>query len=128
MAKAKILVVENEAIIARDIQDKLEDLGYDVPAIASSGEEAIKKAEEIKPDLVLMNIGLKGDMDGIDAAAHIHNRFDIPVVYVTAYMDEKRLERAKVTEPFGYIIKPFEDKELASTIEKALGGNHKERL
>lgn len=128
MLKTKILVVENEAIIATDIQDMLEDLGYDVPAIASSGEEAIKKAEEIKPDLVLMNIGLKGDMDGIDAAAHIYNRFDIPFVYVTAYMDEKRLERAKVTEPFGYIIKPFEDNELASAIEKALGGNPKERL
>jgi CheY-like chemotaxis protein len=106
----------------------LKDMGYDVPAIASSGEEAIKKAEEIKPDLVLMNIGLKGDMEGIDAAAHIHNRFNIPIVYVTAYMDEKRLERAKVTEPFSYIIKPFEDKELSSTIEKALGGNPKERL
>jgi len=128
MVKAKILVVDDERIIANDIQDMLKDMGYDVPAIASSGEEAIKKAEEIKPDLVLMNIGLKGDMDGIDAAAHIHNRFDIPVVYVTAYMDEKRLERAKVTKPFGYIIKPFEDKELASAIEKALGGNHKERL
>jgi CheY-like chemotaxis protein len=128
MVKTKILVVETEAIIATDIQDKLEDLGYDIPAIASSGEEAIKKTEEIKPDLVLMNIGLKWDMDGIDAAAHIHNRFDIPVVYVTAYMDEKRLERANVTEPFGYIIKPFEDKELSSAIEKALGGNPKERL
>jgi len=128
MVKTKILVVENEAIIANDIQDMLKDMGYDVPAIASSGEEAIKKAEEIKPDLVLMNIGLKWDMDGIGAAAHIHNRFNIPVVYVTAYMDEKMLERAKVTEPFGYIIKPFEDKELSSAIEKALGGNHKERL
>ena len=128
MAKAKILVVDDESIIANDIQDMLKDEGYDVPAIASSGEEAIKKAEEIKPDLVLMNIGLKGDMDGIDAAAHIHNRFNIPIVYVTAYMDEKRLERAKVTEPFGYIIKPFEDKELSSAIEKALGGNPKERL
>lgn len=128
MAKAKILVVEDERIIANDIQDMLKDMGYDVPAIASSGEEAIKKAEGIKPELVLMNIGLKGDMDGIGAAAHIHNRFNIPIVYVTAYMDEKRLERAKVTEPFGYIIKPFEDKELSSTIEKALGGNHKERL
>jgi CheY-like chemotaxis protein len=128
MAKTKILVVDDERIIAKDIQDMLEDFCYDFPAIASSGEEAIKKAEEIKPDLVLMNIGLKGDMDGIDAAAHIHNRFNIPVVYVTAYMDEKRLERANVTEPFGYIIKPFEDKELASAIEKALGGNPKERL
>ena len=120
MAKAKILVVEDDAITARDIQDRLRDLGYDAPAIAASGEEAIKMAEEIKPDLILMDIVLKGDMDGIEAAVQIRDRFDVPVVYLTAFMDEERLERTKVTEPFGYIIKPFEDKELHPIIEMAL--------
>ena len=120
MTKAKILVVEDEAITAKDIQDGLRGLGYDAPAIASSGEGAIKKAEAIKPDLVLMDIVLTGDMDGIEAAEQIHNRFDIPVVYLTAYIDEERLEKTKVTEPYGYIIKPFEDKELRPIIEMAL--------
>jgi len=120
MAKAKILVVEDEAITARDIQNRLKELDYDVPAIAASGEGAIKSVEEIKPDLVLMDIILKGDMDGIDAAEQIHDRFDVPVVYVTAYLDEERLEKTKVTEPYGYITKPFEDKELRPVIEMAL--------
>ena len=120
MAKAKILIVEDEAITAKDLQDRLKELGYDAPAIAASGEEAIKKAEEIKPDLVLMDIILKGDMDGIEAAEQIRDRFDIPVVYVTAYIDEERLKKTKITEPYGYIIKPFEDKELRPAIEMAL--------
>ena len=120
MAKAKILVVEDEAITAKDLQDELRGLGYDAPAIASSGEGAIKKAEEIKPDLVLMDIVLKGDMDGIEAAERIRDLFDIPVVYVTAYLDEERLEKTKVTEPYGYIIKPFGDKDLRPVIEMAL--------
>jgi len=120
MAKVKILVVEDEAITAKDLQDKLRGLGYDVPAIAASGEGAIKKAEEIKPDLVLMDIILKGDMDGIEAAVQIRDRFDIPVVYVTAYIDDARVEKTKATAPFGYIVKPFEDKDLRPAIEMAL--------
>jgi PAS domain S-box-containing protein len=120
MAKAKILIVEDEAITAKDIQNRLKELDYEVSAIAASGEEAIKKAEEIKPDLVLMDIVLRGDMDGIEAAERIHDRFDVPVVYFTAYIDEARLKKTKVTEPYGYIIKPFEDKELRPTIEMAL--------
>lgn len=87
MAKAKILIVEDEIIIAKDIQNTLKSLGYDAPAIAFSGEEAIKKTEEIQPDLVLMNIALKGEMDGIEAATEIRNRFTIPVVYLTAYRE-----------------------------------------
>ena len=119
MAKTKILIAEDEAITARDLQDRLKDLGYDAPAIASSGEEAIKMAEELKPDLVLMDIRLNG-MDGIDAAVHIHDRFDIPVIYLTAYIDEERLERTRDTEPLGYIIKPFKANELRPAIEMAL--------
>jgi len=120
MSKSKILVVEDEAITAKDLQYRLKGLGYEVPAIASSGEGAIKKTEEIKPDLVLMDIVLKGDMNGIEAAVQIRDRFDIPVVYLTAYIDEASLEKIRATEPYGYLIKPCKDKELRATIEMAL--------
>jgi len=120
VASAKILVVEDERIVAKDIQDTLKSQGYDVPAIALSGEEAIQKAAEIQPDLVLMDIVLKGNVDGIEAAEQIRDRFDIPVVYLTAYADKEIVERARITEPFGYIIKPFEERELRTNIEIAL--------
>ncbi len=124
MTKAKILVVEDEWIIANAIQISLQKLGYDVPAVVSSGEEAIKKTDELEPNLILMDIVLQGDMDGIEVAEHIRAKYNIPVVYLTAYADEEILERAKITEPFGYIIKPFKDRELYSGIELALY-NHK---
>jgi two-component system cell cycle sensor histidine kinase/response regulator CckA len=120
MEKTKILVVEDEAIIARDLQRRLVSQNYAVTAAVSTGEDAIHRAETDSPDLVLMDIVLLGEMDGVEAAGHIRSRFDIPVVYVTAYADEKILERAKVTEPFGYILKPFDDRELRSVIEMAL--------
>ncbi len=120
MNKVKILVVENEQIVAEDIKFRLQRLGYAVSGTALSGQEAAKKAEEIYPDLVLMDIVLEGEMDGIEAASIISSRLDIPVVYLTAYADDKTLERAKTTEPFGYILKPFEDRELHITIEMAL--------
>lgn len=116
----RILVVEDEIIIAEDIQRKLKKMGYVVPAIVSSGEEAIKKIQENIPDLVLMDIVIQGKTDGIETAAQIHSLFDIPVVYLTAYADEKTLERAKITEPFGYLIKPFKERELQITIEISL--------
>jgi PAS domain S-box-containing protein len=114
------LIVEDEGIIAKDIQSTLNRLGYSVIGIASSGEEAIKKAMEIHPDIVLMDIVLEGAMDGVEAAGYIHDHFDIPVVYLTAYSDDTTLQRAKITEPFGYILKPFHEKELYTTIEMAL--------
>jgi len=120
MVEIQILVVEDESIVAEDIRRNLENLGYVVPAVASSGEDAVKKAEELSPDLVLMDIVLKGEIDGIEAAEQIRSRFDIPVVYLTAYSDEKTLERAKITEPFGYVIKPFKERELQINIEIAL--------
>ena len=120
MTNAQILIVEDEGIIAKDIQNTLESLGYAVPAIASSGEEAIKKTAETLPDLVLMDIVLEGHMDGVEAAEQIRDRFDIPVVYLTAYADNKTLQRAKITEPYGYILKPFSERELYTTIEMAL--------
>ncbi|MFN6484937.1 MULTISPECIES: response regulator [unclassified Nostoc] len=120
MTNAKILVVEDEAIVAKDLQYRLIKFGYTVPAIASSGEEAINKAVEISPDLVLMDIKLKGSMDGIEAAQQIYKHLDIPVIYLTAYADETTLKRAKITEPFGYLLKPFKEKELKTNIEIAL--------
>jgi PAS domain S-box-containing protein len=120
MAETQILIVEDESIVAEDIRRTLQSLGYNVPAVASSGEEAIKKVKENSPELVLMDIMLKGKMDGIDAAGQIRSHFNIPVVYLTAYSDDKILERAKITEPFGYIIKPFNERELQINIEIAL--------
>ncbi|MBM4240905.1 MAG: response regulator [Euryarchaeota archaeon] len=120
MADTSVLVVEDESVVAMDIKHRSEGLGYKVLGIATTGEEAIEKTAETRPDLVLMDIVLKGKMDGVQAAQEIGERFDIPVVYLTAYSDEKTLGRAKLTGPFGYIIKPFEDRELHSAIEVAL--------
>ncbi|HEY9247158.1 MAG TPA: response regulator [Candidatus Methanoperedens sp.] len=116
----KILVVEDEIIIAEGLQKKLRTMGYDIIGTVSSGEEAIKKVKENNPDLILMDIVIHGEIDGIETAAQIHSLFDIPVVYLTAYADENTMERAKITEPFGYLIKPFKDRELQITIEVAL--------
>lgn len=120
MTSAKILVVEDECIVAKDLQNRLNKFGYVVLTIASSGEEAINKAAETCPDLVLMDINLKGDMDGVEAAKQIHTRFNIPVIYLTAYADDNTLERAKVTEASGYLLKPFKERELYTNIEIAL--------
>lgn len=118
-AKKQIFIVEDE-IISEAIKDCLENLGYSVPNIASSGEEAIKKITAIRPDLVLMDISLKGDIDGVQAAEAIWNYLQIPIVYCTGYSDANTLQRAKVTGSFGYLLKPFEQKNLYVTIETAL--------
>ncbi|WP_243359093.1 HD domain-containing phosphohydrolase [Fundidesulfovibrio terrae] len=118
--KSRILVVEDEAIVALDIQSRLRYMGYDVAGVASTGEDAVDKAGKLKPNLILMDIMLEGGMDGIEAAGLIKENFGIPVVYLTAYADKQTLERAKITNPFGYIIKPFEDRELQTTIEMAV--------
>jgi two-component system, response regulator PdtaR len=115
-----VLVVEDEKITANDIKDSLENLGYRVPALVSSGAEAINRAEELKPDLVIMDIMLEGFMDGIEAAEEIRSRLDIPVIYLTAYSDKKTVERAKVTQPYDYIHKPFRESELQTAIEISL--------
>lgn len=120
MEMEKILIVEDEPAVAMDIQSTVEAMGYEVPAIAYSGEEAIEIAEEIKPKLVLIDMTLKGEIDGIEAAEKIRDRFDIPLVYLTFSMDDQTVERAKVTEPFGYLLKPLDERELRSTIEIAL--------
>jgi len=120
MEKAKILVVEDEAIVAMDIRNRLLNLGHTVPAFTVTGSDALDKTAELHPDLVLMDIQLGGGMDGVETAAHIHRRFHVPVVYLTANSDENTLQRAKLTEPFGYILKPFSERELETTIEMAL--------
>ena len=112
MENAQILVVEHENIVAMDIANGLRRLGYAVPAVASSGEEAVQKASETRPDLVLMDIRLKGDMGGMEAAEQIRQRLNIPVIYATAHADENTLERAKLAEPSGYVVKPFEDNDV----------------
>jgi PAS domain S-box-containing protein len=116
----KVMVVEDESIVAKDIQNRLKRLGYNVVDVVSSGEEAIRKVAETQPDLVLMDIVLKGDIDGIEAAKQINTLFNIPIVYLTAYADDSTIQRAKITEPFGYILKPFQVKELHSAIQIAL--------
>jgi len=125
MAGERILVVEDEGIVAEDIKDILRSLGYSVCSVASSGEEAITRAGETHPDLVLMDIMLGGKKDGVEAAEQITARFDVPVVYLTAYADDSTLERAKITGPYGYIVKPFEERDLHSAIEVAL---HKHQM
>ena len=120
MNPIKILVVEDEVIVAEDIGFRLKKLGYIVIATVASGEEAIEKIAENRPDLVLMDIVLKGDMDGVTAAEKIRNRVDIPTVFLTAYADDQTLQRAKLTNPFGYIIKPFQQNDLRVAIEIAL--------
>jgi diguanylate cyclase len=119
MSNKKILIVEDESIIAEDIADSLTALGYQVTEIVLSGEEAIESAARVRPDLVLMDVNLQGEMDGITAAEQIRSRFQIPVVYLTAYADENTLRRVNATKPFGYIVKPFEEKNLHTTIQIA---------
>jgi PAS domain S-box-containing protein len=120
MTNVRILVAEDEAIVAKNIETRLNRTGYVVSAVALSGEEAVQQASETRPDLVLMDIKLAGEMDGIEAAEQIRARFGIPVVYLTAYADKETLQRAKMTEPFGYVLKPFKAEELCSAIEVAL--------
>jgi two-component system, chemotaxis family, CheB/CheR fusion protein len=127
MSNAKILIVEDEKIVAKDIHNQLRRFGYEVTAIVSTGEEAIQKAIETKPDLALLDIRLHGETDGVMVAEQIRERLGIPVVYLTAYADEETLRRAKLTEPFGYLVKPFGERELHSTIEIALHRHAMER-
>ena len=120
MRQTQILVVEDEPIVSLDLQQRLEKMGYRVPVVVASGEEAIESTQDSTPDLVLMDINLHGEMDGVEAAEQIRARHQIPVVYLTAYSNDQTLSRAKITEPFGYLLKPFEERELQTTIEIAL--------
>ena len=117
--KPKILIAEKERIIAIDIKNSLHRMGCEVMEILSSGEEVIRKVKEEKPDLILMEITLDGVLDGIETAEIISSKYDIPVIYLTAYSDRETLQRAKITEPYGYLIRPFDSREIEIAIEMA---------
>jgi PAS domain S-box-containing protein len=118
-----ILLVDDEAIIAAELEDRLTARGYKILGIATSGAKAIAMAGDLEPDLVIMDIIMPGQFDGIAAAAVIHSRFDIPVIFLTAYADDELLKRAKTIQPLGYILKPFHDAQITATIEMALHKN-----
>jgi len=126
MSKAKILIVEDQGIVAKDIENSLKKLGYSISGSVPSGEKAIKSVKELKPDLVLMDILLKGDMDGIQAAKTINESHNVPVIFLTANADEKTISEAKIAEPYGYIVKPFREKELQTIIEMAIYKHEKD--
>lgn len=127
MDSAKIMIVEDKTMVAEDCRDCLENLGYTVSSVVASGEESIEKAASDRPDAVLMDIHLRDEMDGIDAADLIYSRFDIPVVFLSAYSDSELLKRAKQVGSFGYLVKPFEQRELYVTLEMALYKSNAEK-
>jgi CheY-like chemotaxis protein len=120
MNRHRLLIVEDEVIVALDMEDRLAALGYQLVGHALTGEGALELTRELRPDLVLMDIRLQGDMDGITAAAEIRRLFHVPVIFLTAYSEDETLEWAKLAEPYGYILKPFDDRELKSAVEIAL--------
>ncbi len=127
MQPTQILIVENEIVVAEDLSNRLKNLGYVVLSLAVTGEEAVQKSAQLQPDLILMDIMLDEGMDGIDAAGEIHSQDNTPIIYVTAFADKKTLQRARITEPHGYIIKPFNTKDLQSNIEMTLYKHEMER-
>lgn len=122
MTASRVLLVEDERIVAMDLQRRLRRLGYDVPAIVTSGEDALQAITppELSPDVVLMDIHIQGELDGIQTAARIPPELGLPVIYLSAYSDEATLERAKSTRPYGYLVKPFSERELHATIQMVL--------
>lgn len=126
MEKLNIFIVEDESIVAKDIQNSLTKLGYNVVGSANNGIDAIEKINEFMPDLILMDIMIKGDLTGIDVSEKIKETLNIPVIFLTAYADEGTLSRAKITEPYGYILKPFKEIDLHSTIEMAIYKHQKD--
>ena len=117
--KPKILIAENERMIAVDIKNSLHRISCDIIGIVSSGEEVISKVNKEKPDLILMDITLDGAFDGIETAEIISSKYDIPVIYLANYNDRETLQRAKITEPYGYLVKPFDSREIEIAIEMA---------
>ncbi|MGZ3884636.1 MAG: response regulator [Bacteroidia bacterium] len=126
MEKLNIFIVEDESIVAKDIQNNLIKLGYNVAGIANNGKDAINQIKEVMPDVVLMDIMIKGDLTGIEVAEQIKKHLSVPVIFLTAYADESTLSKAKVTEPYGYILKPFKEIDLHSTIEMAVYKHQKD--
>jgi len=127
MKASRILIVEDERLVAEDLRDTLTHVGYAVTGIVASGEKAVDRVAETNPDLVLMDINLSGEMDGISAAELIRSRHGTPVVYLTAFSNDRTLARARDTDAFGFIVKPFQEKAVIAAIEMALGKHGKER-
>jgi CheY-like chemotaxis protein len=127
VSATKVLIVEDEGIVAEDLKGHLTLMGYDVVGTAYSGKQAVALATESRPDIVLMDVALPGGMDGIATAERMHETIDVPIIFITAYADEKTLERATAIEPFGYLIKPFDERELHATIATALYKHERER-
>lgn len=123
---ANILIVEDESIVAKDIQQTLEKLGYNVLATLPEGEKAVEFVKTTVPDLIFMDIMLKGNMTGIDTASQIHKDLSVPIIYLTAYADKDTLSKAKLTQPHGYIIKPFKEVDIRTAVEIALYKHKKE--
>ncbi len=128
MSAKKILIVEDEAVVSLDINRRLEKMGYEVLGQVASGEETLEMVQDNPPDLVLMDINLQGEIDGIETATRLYKEYNIPVIYLTAYAGESTLERAKESQPYGYILKPFKERELRATIEIAISRHEKESL
>jgi CheY-like chemotaxis protein len=118
--KANIMIVEDEGVVSIDIRNMLKNAGYGIAAVAFQGDEAVRKAEQSTPDLILMDIGLKGKIDGIEAARKIRDRFQIPVVFLTGFADEATMAKAQEVNPSGFIIKPINEEELKKTLEDIL--------
>lgn len=116
----RIVIVEDEMITSMEIQDKLERLGCKIVGVVVSGEESLRVVEEVRPDLVLMDIGLKGEMDGIEAARLIRERWGIPVIFISAYSDDLTMQKARATDPYIYLVKPFTDKGLETAVDFAV--------
>lgn len=126
MSGSKILIVEDEAVVSLDITRRLEKMGYEIMGRLASGEEALELIQQDRPDLVLMDINLQGEIDGIETANKLYQDHNIPVIYLTAYAGESTLERAKESKPYGYILKPFKERELHATIEIAISRHQTE--
>jgi CheY-like chemotaxis protein len=128
MLNLKILIVEDEIIVAEDLKQRLENLGYNIVGIAAKGRDALKITGETNPDLILMDIMLKGELDGIDTAQTIRNVYNIPFIYLTGSTDNTIRERAETTKPLGYIIKPFDDIGIQNSIEIAFINKKNKRM
>jgi len=128
MEKYKVLIVEDELIIAEDIKDILEHASYEVIGMAASGKEAIQLVSEVMPDILLIDISIKGNMDGIQLANTIREQFNLPFIYITSYTNKSILERAKLTKPYGYIVKPYKEQDVLIAVELALSNAASESL
>lgn len=127
MSKVKVFVVEDESIVSKDIQNSLVKIGYEVVGSSATGEKAIEDIQNSSPDIILMDIMLKGEINGIETAEIVRNNFSIPIIFLTAYADEDTLHKAKITEPHGYILKPFKEIDLQTSIEMAIYKHQKEQ-